>query len=103
MRCWTTTTKTYTASSSSHRREEQCPQAPGAKRLLLRPGGGPEGLCGPAPQARQVCPDPEELRGLQETANERLFLMKDLAAVEEAAGLDAKIVEAEKIKSQLFP
>ena len=39
----------------------------------------------------------------KETANERLFLMKDLAAVEEAAGLGAKIVEAEKIKSQLFP
>jgi len=38
----------------------------------------------------------------KETANERLFLMKDLAAVEEAAGLGAKIVEAEKIKSQLF-
>ena len=39
----------------------------------------------------------------KETANERLFLMKDLAAVEEAAGLGAKIVEAEKIKSQLSP
>jgi hypothetical protein len=31
----------------------------------------------------------------KETANERLFLMKDLAAVEEAVGLDAKIVEGE--------
>lgn len=31
----------------------------------------------------------------KETANERLFLMKDLAAVEEAAGLGAKIVETE--------
>jgi hypothetical protein len=31
----------------------------------------------------------------KETANERLFLMKDLAAVEEAVGLGAKIVEAE--------
>jgi hypothetical protein len=29
----------------------------------------------------------------KETANERLFLMKDLAAVEEAVGLGAKIVE----------
>ena len=65
MNSWTTTTKTYTASSSSHRREEQCPQAPGAKRLLLRPGGGPERLCGPAPQEREVCADPEKLRGLQ--------------------------------------
>ena len=31
----------------------------------------------------------------KETANERLFLMKGLAAVEEAVGLGAKIVEAE--------
>jgi hypothetical protein len=30
-----------------------------------------------------------------ETANERLFLMKDLAAVEEAVGLGAKIYEGE--------
>jgi hypothetical protein len=29
----------------------------------------------------------------KETANERIFLMKDLAAVEEAVGLGAKIVE----------
>jgi hypothetical protein len=31
----------------------------------------------------------------KETANERLFLMKDLAAVEEAVGLGAKIYEGE--------
>ena len=31
----------------------------------------------------------------KETATERLFLMKDLAAVEEAVGLGAKIVEGE--------
>jgi hypothetical protein len=31
----------------------------------------------------------------KETANERLFLMKDLAAVEEAVSLGAKIVEGE--------
>jgi len=31
----------------------------------------------------------------KEAANERLFLMKDLAAVEEAAGLGAKILEGE--------
>jgi hypothetical protein len=31
----------------------------------------------------------------KETANERLFLMKDLAAVEEAVGLGAKIVDGE--------
>jgi hypothetical protein len=31
----------------------------------------------------------------KETANERLFLMKDRAAVEEAVVLGAKIVEAE--------
>ena len=30
-----------------HRREEQCLQAPGAKWLRLRPGGGPERLRGP--------------------------------------------------------
>jgi len=35
------------------------------KRLRLRPGGGPEGLHGPAPQISEICPDPEELRGLQ--------------------------------------
>jgi hypothetical protein len=29
----------------------------------------------------------------RETANERIFLMKDLAAVEEAVGLGAKIYE----------
>jgi len=29
----------------------------------------------------------------KETANERIFLMKDLAAVEEAVGLGAKIYE----------
>ena len=31
----------------------------------------------------------------KETVNERIFLMKDLAAVEEAVGLGAKIVESE--------
>jgi hypothetical protein len=31
----------------------------------------------------------------KETANERIFLMKDLAAVEEAMGLGAKIYEGE--------
>jgi hypothetical protein len=31
----------------------------------------------------------------KETANERLFLMKDLAAVEEAVGLGAKMYEGE--------
>ena len=31
----------------------------------------------------------------KETANERLFLMKDLAAVEDAAGLGARIYEGE--------
>jgi hypothetical protein len=31
----------------------------------------------------------------KETANERIFLVKDLAAVEEAVGLGAKIVESE--------
>jgi hypothetical protein len=31
----------------------------------------------------------------KETANERIFLMKDLAAVEEAAGLGAKNYEGE--------
>ena len=31
----------------------------------------------------------------KETANERIFLMKDLAAVEEAVGFGAKIVEGE--------
>ena len=46
-------------------RGEQCPQAPGAQRLRLRPGGGTEGLCGPAPQISEICSGPEELRGLQ--------------------------------------
>lgn len=46
-------------------RGEQCPQAPGAQRLRLRPGGGPDGLCGPAPQISEICAGPEELRGLQ--------------------------------------
>ena len=31
----------------------------------------------------------------KETANERLFLMKDLEAAEEAVGLGAKIVDGE--------
>ena len=31
----------------------------------------------------------------KEAANERLFLMKDLASVEEAVGLGAKIVDGE--------
>jgi hypothetical protein len=31
----------------------------------------------------------------KETVNERIFLMKDLAAVEEAVGLGAKIVDGE--------
>ena len=38
----------------------------------------------------------------KEIANERLFLMKDLAAVEEAVNLGAKIVDMEEIKSPLF-
>jgi hypothetical protein len=32
---------------------------------------------------------------VKEIANDRIFLMKDLAAVEEAVGLGAKIVEGE--------
>jgi hypothetical protein len=39
----------------------------------------------------------------KETTNERLFLMKDLVAVEEAVGLGAKIVEEDVIKSPQFP
>ena len=31
----------------------------------------------------------------KETANERIFLMKDLAAVKEAVGLGAKILDGE--------
>ena len=46
-------------------RGEQCPQAPGAQRLRLRPGGGPERPCGPALQISEICAGPEELRGLQ--------------------------------------
>jgi len=38
----------------------------------------------------------------KETANERIFLMKDLSAVEEAVGMGAKIVEVAEIKSPLF-
>ena len=38
----------------------------------------------------------------KEIANERVFLMKDLAAVEEAVNLGAKIVETDKIKLPLF-
>jgi hypothetical protein len=40
---------------------------------------------------------PVHLSGMtfKETANERIFLVNDLAAVEEAAGLGAKIVEGE--------
>ena len=34
---------------------------------------------------------------VKETATERLFLMKDLAAVEEAVGLGAKIVEGDEV------
>jgi hypothetical protein len=33
----------------------------------------------------------------KETATERLFLMKDLSAVEEALGLGAKIVEGDVV------
>ena len=46
-------------------RGEQCPQAPGAQRLRLRPGGGSERLRGPAPQISEICAGPEELCGLQ--------------------------------------
>ena len=35
------------------------------------------------------------LCGLLETLTERIFLMRDLAAVEEAVGLGAQIVEGE--------
>jgi glycerophosphoryl diester phosphodiesterase len=38
----------------------------------------------------------------KENANERMFLMKDLAAVEKAVALGAKIVEGDVIKSPLF-
>jgi len=76
-----------------YRREEQRPQDPGAKRLRLRPGGGPEGLRSRAPQIREICADPENSVAFKETANERIFRMKDLAAVKEAVGLGAKIHE----------
>jgi hypothetical protein len=38
----------------------------------------------------------------KEAVNERIFLMKDRAAVEEAVGMGAKIVEGDVIKSPLF-
>jgi hypothetical protein len=77
-----------------HRRDEQCPQAPGAKLLRLGSGGGPEGLRGPAPKHAQIL---KNSIAFKETANERLFLMKDLAAVEEVVVLGAKILEGEVV------
>jgi len=50
------------------------------KNLIVR------GLHGLAPRNRQICAGPEELFAFKESANERLFLTKDLAAVEGAVG-----------------
>ena len=52
------------------------------------------------PKSAKYAPVLKNSVAFKETANERLFLMKDLAAVEEAVGMGAKIVE--KIKSPLF-
>jgi len=53
------------------------------------------------PKSAKYAPVLKNSVAFKETANERLFLMKDLAAVEEAVGLGAKIVE--DIKLPLFP
>jgi len=45
--------------------------------------------------SEKICLDPEKSVAFKETANERIFLMKDLAAVEEAVGLGAKIYEGD--------
>jgi len=47
------------------------------------------------PKIAKYTPIMKNSVAFKETANERLFLMKDLAAVEEAMGLGAKIVECE--------
>ncbi|MDD5735192.1 MAG: hypothetical protein PHQ39_06955 [Methanothrix soehngenii] len=55
----------------------------------------PEGYVVQLPKSAKYAQVLRNSVAFKETANERLFLMKDLAAVEEAVGLGAKIVEAE--------
>jgi len=45
------------------------------------------------PRSAKYAPILKNSVAFKETANERMFLMKDLAAVEEAVGLGVKVVE----------
>ena len=96
MRCSTITTKTSTASSSCFIGARN-----NALKLLERNGFDydlVEDLKGYVVQISKTskyAPILKNSVAFRETANERIFLMKDLAAVEEAVGLGAKMVESE--------
>ena len=82
MRCWTITTKTYTVSSSD------LPARGGFDYDLVE---DLKGYVVELPTHAKYAQILKNSVAFKETANERLFLMKDLAAVEEAVGQGAKI------------
>ena len=77
MRCWTITIKTIARFKSNG--EEQRPQAPGTN-LKLHSGEGPRAMWS-APKSAEYAQSAKRC-GLQGDCKRRLFLMKDLAAVE---------------------
>jgi hypothetical protein len=93
MRCWTTTTNLYRFEFKSIGARNN------ALKLLEKNGfdydlmEDQKGYVVQLPKSAKYAPILKNSVAFKETANERIFLMKDLAAVEEAVGLGAKIYE----------
>ena len=94
MRCGTTTTKTSFASSSSPPARGTTPSSSwSANGFDYDLVADLKGYMVQLPKSAKYARILKNSVAFKETATERLFLMKDLAAVEEAVGLGAKIYE----------
>ena len=96
MRCWTITTKTSIASSSSPQARETMPSSSwNGNDFDYDRVEDLKGYVVELPKSAKYAQILKNSVAFKETVNERIFLMKDLAAVEEAVGLGAKIVDGE--------
>jgi len=91
MRFWITTTKTCTASSSSPSARGTTPSSSWSNGFDYDLAENLKSYMVQLPKSAKYAQILKNSVAFKETANERIFLMKDLAAVEEAVGLGAKI------------
>ena len=96
MRCWTITTKNSTALNSSPPARETMPSSSwNGNDFDYDRVEDLKGYVVELPKSAKYAQILKNSVAFKETVNERIFLMKDLAAVEEAVGLGAKIVDGE--------